>query len=357
MEPLPRIPSPPSLKWREFRYNFMPAAVFLAVCIFSVIIWKDRVAVPQMVGEVETLASTVISGENGLIVELKVERFSEVKQGDVIAEIRTSDPDSIRVRLDAISADLRVLQTRLTQDQQRILQSYEQLRLNLYKERVALATAKVARDLAQNDLQRVTRLHDEKMVSEDLFDQAVAIAQSRDAEVSERTLLVEEIKKGLENLSPDDAKNFGESIGSSIEAAIAAEEAKLKLARRSVTLRAPIDGVITEVFRLAGERILEGDEIVTISSTTPRHIVGYVRQPLTIDPRPGDAIEVRSRSDRNKVGLAEVLKVGRGIEPISKRLVIQESTGSRVGLPLLISLPDDIGLLPGEVVDLVLVSR
>ena len=31
METLSKIPSPPSLKWREFRYNFMPAAVFALV--------------------------------------------------------------------------------------------------------------------------------------------------------------------------------------------------------------------------------------------------------------------------------------------------------------------------------------
>ena len=357
MEPLPKIPSPASLKWREFRYNFMPAAVFLVVCVFAVVLWKDRVAIPQMVGEVELLASTAVTGENGMIVELKVDRFSRVSKGDPIAEIRTSDPDSIRVRLDAITADLRVLQTRLSQDQQRILQSYEQLRLNLYEERVALATAKVELDLANSELRRSTKLFEDKIMSQTLYDEAVAIAKSREAEVSERTLLVEEITRGLENLSPDGANEFNTSVGRAIEAAIAAEEKKLKQARKSVTIRAPIGGIITEVFHQPGERVLEGDEIATVVSTTPRHIIGYVRQPVNIDPQPGDAVEVRSRSDRNKVGIAKVLKVGEAIEPISKRLVIQESIGSRAGLPLLVSVPEDIGLIPGEVVDLALVGQ
>jgi len=89
-----------------------------------------------------------------------------------------------------------------------------------------------------------------------------------------------------------------------------------------------------------------------IISTDPKHIIGYLSQPIAVDPKVGDTVEVRSRSNRNKVGLAKVLKVGQIIEPISKKLVIQESTGSRAGLPLLISIPEEIAFLPGEVVDL-----
>jgi multidrug resistance efflux pump len=352
MDPLPKIPSPPSLKWREFRYNFMPGVVFIVACVTAALIWKERVAVPQMVGEVETIASSVVSGEDGLIVELKVERFDRVKQGQAIAEIRTSDPQSVQIALEAIATDLRVLQTRLTQDQQRILQDYEQLRLNSFGERVALATAKVDLEFARSELARISKLHADRLVSEGEFDRAQAIATSRQAEVEERARLVEEIDAGLAHLSPADTGQFTTTIGDSIEKAIAAQEEKLKLSRGSVTLRAAIGGVVSEVFHVSGDRILAGDEIAMITSTDPKHIIGYLSQPIAVDPKVGDTVEVRSRSNRNKVGLAKVLKVGQIIEPISKKLVIQESTGSRAGLPLLISIPEEIAFLPGEVVDL-----
>jgi multidrug resistance efflux pump len=352
MEPLPKIPSPLSLRWREFRYSFMPTAVFVVASVTSVVIWKDRVAMPQMVGEVETLASSVVSGEDGLVVEIKVERFTTVKKGQAIAEIRTSDPESVRVALATITTDLQVLQTRLTQDQQRILQDFEQLRLNSFGERVALATANVELEFAKSELKRISKLYAEKLVSDGEFEHAQAIATSRQAEVDERTRLLNEIEKGLKDLSPVAADKFTATISGSIDNAIAAQEEKLKLSRQSVTLRAPIDGVVTEVFHMEGERILAGEAIVTITSTDPKHIIGYLSQPIVVNPQIGDTVEVRSRSDRNKVGVAKVLKVGQIIEPISKRLVIQESTGSRAGLPVLISMPDDIAFLPGEVVDL-----
>jgi hypothetical protein len=82
-----------------------------------------------------------------------------------------------------------------------------------------------------------------------------------------------------------------------------------------------------------------------------------MRQPVSINPQPGDTIEVRSRSDRKKVGIAKVLKVGEAFENISNQLIVQEPTGSRVGLPLLVSIPEEIELLPGEVVDLALVKQ
>ncbi len=352
MEPLQKIPSPASLKWREFRYNFMPAAVFIVVCVTSVAIWKERVAMPQMVGEVETVASAVVSGEDGLIVEIKAERFATVKKGQAIAEIRTSDPESVQVALAAISTDLQVQQTRLTQDQQRILQDYEKLRLNSFAERVALATANVDLEFARSELARISQLHSDSLVSEGEFERAQAIATSRQAEVEERTRLLHEIEEGLKNLTPAAAENFTASISGSIEKAIAAQEEKLKLSRKSVTLRAPIDGVVSEVFHLEGERVLAGDAIATITATDPQHIIGYLSQPIAVSPKIGDTVEVRSRSNQRKVGLAKVLKVGKIIEPISKKLVMQESTGSRAGLPLLISIPDDIPFLPGEIVDL-----
>lgn len=307
---------------------------------------------PQMVGEVEMIASTVVAGESGLVVEMKTERFARVKKGDAIAEIRTSDPESIQIALEAVSTELQVLKTRLTQDQQRILQDYEQLRLNAFNERVELATSKVELEFARSELNRIRKLHVEKLVSEDQFDQAEAIAKSRQVEVDERTRLVQEIDEGLKRLTPADSDKFTAAITDSIESAIAAQEAKLNLSRKSVTLRAPIDGIVSEIHHLVGERVLEGDAIVTITATDPQHIIGYLRQPIVFDPQIGDSVEVRSRSDRKKVGTAKVLKVGEAIEPISKKLVIQESMGSRAGLPLLISMPDDVALFPGEVVDL-----
>ena len=357
MEPLQKIPSPPALKWREFRYNFMPAAIFIAACVISVIIWKDRVAMPQMVGQVERIASSVTSGEDGLIIELKAAPFSTVTNGQPVAEIRVADPDSVRASLDAISSDLRVLETRLTQDQQRILQDYERLRLNSFSERVALATAKVELEFAKSELQRVTRLHKDKLVSDNEFEQAQAIASSRQAEVDERTRLLQEIDEGLKHLVPAGMEKVSTSITGSINKAIEAQEEKLRLSRQSVTLRSPIDGIVTEVFHTTGERVQAGDPIMTVTATRSQHIVGYLSQPIVVTPQIGDTVEVRSRADREKVGTATILRVGQVIEPISKKLVLQDSPLKESGLPILISLPDEIGFLPGEVVDLALRAK
>lgn len=354
MEPLPKIPSPPALVWRELRHLLFPPLIFAAALTTAVVLWRDHAAAPHLIGEVETISSLVTSGEDGLIVSLAVDRFADVRQGDVIAEIRTSDPDSVRVELATISSELQVLQTRIAQDQQRILQDFEQLRLSWLRERVDLATARVELQFAENELVRVGKLYADRLISEDQFDLAKSVAEARRAEVAERSRLVSETEASLGQLNPADASRFDASVSSSISEALAAQEEMLRQDKQSVTLRSPIDGIVSLVHRRAGERLREGDAVVTISATTAEHIVGYLPQPVTHQPQPGDMVEVRSRANRRQMGVARVIRVGSVMESVTNSGGFSTLATPATGLPLLISVPAELALLPGESVELAL---
>ena len=352
MEPLPKIPTPPMLVWRELRHRFFPTLVFGCALVAAAALWRQQATAPHLIGEVQVVSSPVTTGDDGLLLELHVDRFSEVAAGDPIAELRVSDPDSTRMELATMSAELQMLQTRMMQDQQRILQDFEQLRLNWLQERVELATARVELQFDESELVRIGKLAAEKLVSIDVLEQAQSRADSRRTEVAERTLLVAEIDGSLKRLTPDDSGRFDAAVTTKISESLAAHEQLLREANKTVTLRAPIAGVVTLRHHLAGERVRRGDPIVTITATKPEHIVGYLRPPLNNPPKLGDTIEVRTRAQRRQIGLGKVMRVGQHLEVISTNLAAANFGANPQGLPLLISLPENLSLLPGEQVDL-----
>lgn len=357
MEVLPNIPTPTRLVWREIRHRLLPGVVFAGALTVAAVLWRDQAATPHLVGEVEAVTSAVITVEDGSLIALSVDRFSAVSGNEVIGEVRVMDPDSVRYELASIATELQVTQTRIAQDQQRILQDFEQLRLSWLQERVALATARVELQFAESELARVGKLAAEKLVSDDQFDLAKSLAESRRAEVGERERLVGELDASIKRLAPADAARFDIVINDKINQAIAAQEQLLSMGAKTVKLRAPIGGLVSAIHHRPGERIRRGEPIVTITATNSDRIVAYFRQAPIQPLQEGDPVEVRSRMNRRQTGLGKVLRVGHHYEAISTNIAAANPDFAPRGLPVLISLPENMGLLPGELVDLVLQAR
>jgi multidrug resistance efflux pump len=133
-----------------------------------------------------------------------------------------------------------------------------------------------------------------------------------------------------------------------------------------IDLVAPFDGVVSVVHRWSGETIQAGEPILTVSQEKPSRVVSFIRQPIQVQTQPGMKVEVRARGGKREIGVGEVLRVGSQLEPISPSLLPRtsgmpaggNSGGSTIenGLPVLVSLPANLTLYPGEVVDLRVVT-
>ena len=121
-----------------------------------------------------------------------------------------------------------------------------------------------------------------------------------------------------------------------------------------VDLVAPIDGLVSAVFYRDGERVLRGAPILTISAKEADRIVGYIRQPASQVPTVQDVVVVRTRGQRALKAEGRVLEIGAQMEPINPALISTDATRLELGLPILISLPEELRgqLRPGQVVDL-----
>lgn len=395
METLSRIPSPPGATFREFRITVLPVLTFLLVLGATLVTWRLYVGPSQLVGEVEAIHTQVSAPQAGQLRELHVDLLQHVKAGQTLAVLVPTDPRVLAARLDVSRSRLDLLResldARLRQQNNQI--SLLQLRLNWLSQRAELASLQARRSFYESELTRQTQLmtwlRERAALTESRivavprtsagesapggdprswipegagmdrvadFQIAKRDLDSLNAELEEKTRLVDEIRAALEAVAPEE-NQISDVLPTAMKAAVAFEEAELKQLEdqiKPVALVATMDGIVSVVSRRAGENVLAGDTILTLSALQSDRILAYLRQPLNLEVRTNMNIEVRSRSHRREAGIGRVLAIGTQIEPILPQLLPRTSAtrDAEFGLPILISLPPGLPAVGGEVVDL-----
>ena len=358
MNPQSVIPTPPAQRWKEFRVKFLPGIAFASALVCAVVIWRHFVFPAPMVGRAEAIQANVSSPKAGVLAHLRVCRFGIVHAGDPIVDVITTEPAILGATLGVIRADVELLRATMSPavSAQRNTINYEQTRIDWMSQRVELASARVKLLLATNEFQRTESLYKEKIVSESVYEGSRTALDALRAAVDERTLLVEVARQNLERIQK--MNELVQEPEAQLKAAITLQDEKLKLAEAEmspVTLKAPISGLVNIIEKYAGEAVAAGEPIVSISATNAQRIVGYLRQPLYIEPKVGMDVLVRTRRLNSQRGFAKVLAVGAQLQPINDALLPPTRLNvAELGLPILVSLPDKFLVHPGEFVDLTL---
>jgi membrane fusion protein (multidrug efflux system) len=358
--PLEPIPTPASQRWHEFRLRWLPMTVFLVAWACVALLWRQHVASPVLVGQVEAVSVRVNCPKAGVLAELAVDRFQPVKAGQVLGRVLPADPQALAAALAVIQADIQALRQSLEPmvQMQRNAINFDQLRLEWMRQRAELGAQNAWLIYAEFELRRNEELAKTTLVAPNVVENARAYRDSCRAEVEQLKTLVAEGERSLVALT--NGADFTQLADSPMRAAVAAQEARLRQAETDlgpVLLVAPIDGVVSSLSCRVGEAVAAGQVIVTIASSEAPRIVGYLRAPLGVEPRVGMKVEVRTRSLPRQRGVAEVVQVGNQFEPIPSILFGGiNSTNSQVGLALGISLPPSPRLRPGELIDLILLQ-
>jgi multidrug resistance efflux pump len=357
---LPPIPTPPALRWREFRIRVLPILFFVVAAGVAGFLWQRNITSPVLVGAVEVRNAQVSAPYAGKIEDLHVNRFQSVTKGTPVAVLVPSDP---RAALDVIQSELNILQIKLglPQTQQRNETDYEKLRVDWMRQRVDLASTRVNLELARNELGRDEQLYKQKLISDQTYDISLKTEQALDAEMLERSNLVDTTAIALKHLESQGAISPTNNPAQSLMAALQTEEQKVAqtaAGTEPVTLVAPMDGTVSAVDRQGGENLSAGDPIVTITAAKPEAIISYLRQPIPFEPKVGMQMEVRTRALQIQSGVARIQSVGAQFEGITNALaVMRPGVPVDLGLPIEISLPPEMKLRPGEIVDLTLRSE
>jgi len=352
------IPIPWRERWRDIRLRILPVLVFGSAVGLIALLWKDHVAAPTMTGQAEPVLAQVSCYKPGLLAELTVTRFQKVKTGDPIGRVVITDPKILASSLAVIQSELELLRVNMkpVAAQQHNAMDYDHLRLDWMKQRSRLASERVDLQLAEAEDRRMAELFKDKIVSERVYEQAKATRQRLQSEVEELALLVSEGEANLKQLQLTNTASLSNISSDPLLAAIAVQEAKLRLTEDELSpilLKAPMDGIVSTIYCRSGEAVIAGQAIASISTLSPVRIVGYLRPPIQDEPKVGMHVQVRTRGLRRDVGLATIMEVGSQLEAVPAVLLGSiKLSSSELGLPIDISLPTNLKIRPGELVDL-----
>ncbi len=352
------IPIPLVQRWHQFKVSVLPGLIFVGALLCIAMLWQQRGGTPVMVGQAESVLSNVSSHQAGVLAGLRVVRFQKVQAGQLLGNVLLADPKLIEASLAVIRSEIEVLRSNLDPiaAQQRNAVNFAQLRLNWMRQRTDLAAARVNLQLAEAEYQRAQELFKNRIASQSELDIAKAAYDVLQKQIEELARLVAEGEQSFAGLQPTNSATIGQVSDEPVRAAIAAQEAQLRLTEAQlspVPLRAPIDGTVTAVFFHTGESVTAGQPIVTISADVPTRIIGYVRQPISFEPTPGATVLVRTRGGQRQVGTAQIVEVGSQLDVLP--LAMQSSVRlneTELALPVNISLPTQLHLRPGELVDI-----
>lgn len=362
MKKYPPIPTPWSLRWREFQVRFLPFLVFATTAVAVVVLWTRHAAGPCMVGQAEGNLVTVSSTRTGMLTQLRVERFKEVLAGAPVADVIVADPRYVESSLAVIRAEAELIKAGMDplvgRDRNRL--QYEQLRLRILEHKLELAAAKVQLQYAEAELGRVRQLFETSgtnVVSQQMYDIALRDRDSLKARIEVEEQLVMELESGLQGLVTAQAGDAGSSGEDTLRAAIKVQEELLEQTAAElspVTLVAPISGQVAMIYRRSGENIVAGEPLITIVSP-PERIVAYIPQTSHFEATPGMKVLVRSRAPKRLAGIGSVVEVGPMVERMPTNLVFSLrtfGTALEFGTPVLVSLPPGLNVRHGEIVDL-----
>lgn len=354
------IPIPARQQWREFRVTYLPVITFAAMVVLIGWMWTHYVAPATIIGEVETVRANIITVVAGTVMELKVGRLESVTAGQELAVITVSDSDQLKSELAAMEADLRLMKARMDLDKTRNLNAYSQLREELLTEQLNLELARINLLQAEGELERAQKLFEGKIIGRGVgsrddtgLDVALRDRDGLRAQVTTHEKTVAELQSAVERLRAAGAAQV-DPTDTAVENAIAAQRELLQRLQKPITLRSPINGFVSVVNHLAGEKVTAGQPILVVSAEKSDRIIAWVRQPVTTRPQVGDVVEVRRMRLGQRPFEATIVRVGKQLEQINPTAVTLNQTIERAefGLPLIVEAANTLDLIPGEALQL-----
>jgi multidrug efflux pump subunit AcrA (membrane-fusion protein) len=162
MKPLPPIPIPAGVRWREFRLRIIPLLVFTTVVGVIALLWQNHGGGGMLPGIGEGVRSLVAAPQTVRVHEWLVQPHTIVAAGTPLAVVTPVDP---RADFDLLRSQFEMARVRsqpsLAEDN---AMNFERVRMELLRTKSELAIARVRLEQAERDVARNTPLYREKLV-------------------------------------------------------------------------------------------------------------------------------------------------------------------------------------------------
>ncbi len=360
----------------RFNLHIMPVLIWLVAVACVVGLFQNRWQRFEIVGMAQGQARIISPTTTGTIKIVPVLLFEHVNKWDTLVvlddELLGAELATAAAEIERLRAELNATHNQLTVEAARIETNWvtsarrfsvdaEQLRLDILQTKTVLETdrimlqdleldVKISKDLLAKDavtpydLQKAQAAYDAlaKKIEENenllaQYQQYLAKAEQRRAEFVQDRPVVASLDSALEP----------------VRKAITVQEKRIEeisARRAALVLKAPFDGIVSQIQARAGETVLAGAPILTIAEAAPTEIIAYANETQAGQIRENMEVELVKNTPPAQIAkAARVTHVGPTIELVPLRL-LRNPNIPQWGRPFLVKIPQGLELTPGELV-------
>ncbi|MHC4395538.1 MAG: HlyD family secretion protein [Planctomycetota bacterium] len=369
----------------NLRLHILPILVWLGAVGGVVLLLSYRTQRFEVLGLAQGQVRQISSTSMGRLKNVPVQLFEPVKEGDVVAIIDTVlDHKHLEVELEAkkavFLAEIRQLQAELKATHNRLTVEAEnrendmvdaqrrfyvdvvnarlrtlELKAVLEPERIRLdeleLNAKIltARGASQ---QNSTILYEQRKLKKQYDALAIKIQQNQRLLTQAENDLQQAIERRDKFALRQPSNPTMDTVLAPIREAINIKQeqiGEILTDRVALELRSPFDGIVSEIQRKSGEAVLAGEPILTISETKPIEILAYADQKLASRLQENMKVKLLKSSEPPQIASSQITHLGPGVQLIPEQLR-KDPAVPEWGRPMLIKVPPDMKLMPGEIV-------
>lgn len=374
---------------RNVLRHLVPVTIWLLA--LSVVVWLfyQRTQRFQVLGVAQRQMRQVAANCAGRLTSVPVRLYDRVEAGQVVAVVDTvldneiyeatleAQLNTIMLEIEHLGAEIIATQedlearhtdriTSRISDLRRFSVDVENSRLRILEFQAQLATNRMALREVATEVRITEDLAAREAVPPFELDRVRTQYEALVAQIEEDEKLLEQAQVDLETAQQRlselaDIQPSHPSVESALEVirkAIAVEEGRMKeiLAemdsfqqRHSLELRSPVNGVVSQIWRNAGEAVTAGDPIVTIAETRSSEVIGYAQASMVSLVRENMSVVVIKPTEPMQMVEATITYVGPVVEEMPAQLW-QNPAMPQWGRPFVVTIPPDLAVIPGEVV-------
>ncbi|MHC4110988.1 MAG: HlyD family secretion protein [Planctomycetota bacterium] len=362
----------------------LPVLVWLSAVLCVVGLYHRRTARFEIVGLAQPEVRQVAATCGARLISVPVQLFDKVSEGDTVAVLSVVlDDERVEAEMATIQAEMDLLEAQLLELRRNYLADVNNRESEWWAEMRAF-TADVVM-AKQNIIDANTTLENNLTVLEKMNQEITSFTIKHQADLgtdnviynqwqtikANRDKLMEQVErdrgilaKYQEELKAAEERrekywNYKPYAGTKDEDAqhvidLAKEALKrrkdeLKERKEKLVLTAPCDGYISDIPGRIGEAVMQGVEILRIAEKKPRAIIAYAGEAVVGQLAIGKQVEVVKGSKPPQIGASEVTYIGPAVEQMPQRLW-RNPNFPQWGRPMLIEIPSDMKLIPGEMV-------
>jgi len=357
------------------RLPTIPVLVWLGAVAVVIFMFTQRGQQFETVGIVENHTYQVAPEVTGKIANVATDLYEPVSQGQPIVEFSSEHIDA---ELAVIEAEIDSLRSELVPTAQRMLAEsadrksdwigtnrrfavdVESTRLTIMNLKTEIAVDRIRLQDLELEVKIAEDLLEKDAISEYELQKAQAAYEIVETKIEENERNLVQAENDLEQAMQRrdifvDHEPYVQPVDSLLETIhknITVQEKRINeliVEKNRLTLFAPGDGIINEVFAMAGETVQSGEPVLSITSGNPSRIIVYARQGQFNHITEGSEVELATKNDPGQLFSSRVVKTGSEVVQLPEQLWF-EPGNPEWGRPILIEVPTGLEVVPGELV-------